>query len=105
MDTDEINALRSDTFEQKLYDKWAISRRDLYVGMIAAPRALIASQPIRLPEVLTRLKITQAALVALLATSRLPRPGRMERGNVAWRRDEVEPLMPLNPWLSERDHR
>ena len=58
MDAEEINALSSYAFEQKLYDNCAVSRRDLYAGMIAVPLTVNASQPVRPPEVLMRLKIT-----------------------------------------------
>ena len=69
---------------------------DIYVGSVAPPRFLDASQPTRPPEALRRLKISQAALVAILVTGRLPRPGRLGKGEVAWRQDEVEALIPLN---------
>ena len=96
MDDTEIDALDPQAFERMLHDRWAVSRRDIYVGAISPPRSLDASQPTRPPEALRRLKISQAALVAVLVTGRLPRPGRLGIGEVAWRKDEVEALIPLN---------
>jgi predicted DNA-binding transcriptional regulator AlpA len=95
MDADEINALNPEAFEQVLYDKWAVDRRDIYAGGVAAPWVLDAAQPMRPPEVIKRLKISQAILVGILATGDLPRPGKLTRGHVAWRKDEVESLVPL----------
>jgi hypothetical protein len=95
MDDTEIDALDPQAFEGMLHDRWAVSRRDIYVGAIAPPRSLDASQPTRPPEALRRLKISQAALVAVLVTGRLARPGRLGTGEVAWRKDEVEALIPL----------
>ena len=96
MNDTEINALDPEAFEGMLHDRWAVCRRDIYVGAIAPPRSLDASQPTRPPEALRLLKISQAALVAVLVTGRLPRPGRLGRGEVAWRRDEVEALISVN---------
>lgn len=96
MDDTEINTLDPEAFERMLHDRWAVSRRDIYVGAIAPPRSLDASQPTRPPEALRRLKISQAALVAFLVTGRLARPGRLGTGEVAWRRDEVEALISVN---------
>ena len=96
MDDTEINALNPEAFERMLHDRWAVSRRDIYVGAILPPRSLDASQPTRPPQALRRLKMSQAALVAVLATGRLPRPGRLGSGEVAWRKDEVEALISLN---------
>ena len=96
MDDTEINALDPEAFEGMLHDRWAVCRRDMYVGAIAPPRSLDASQPTRPPQALRRLKISPAALVAYLVTGRLPRPGRLGTGEVAWRKDEVEALIPLN---------
>ena len=96
MDDTEINAFNPEGFERMLHDRWAVSRRDIYVGAIAPPRSLNASQPTRPPQALRRLRISQAALVAVLVTGRLPRPGRLGKGEVAWRKDEVEALIPPN---------
>ena len=95
MDDTEIDALNPEAFERMLHDRWAVSRRDIYVGSVAPPRSLDASQPTRPPQALRRLKLSQAALVAVLVSGRLPRPGRLGSGEVAWRRDEVEALVPL----------
>lgn len=92
---DEINALDPEAFELMLSYKWAVSRRDIYSGAVIAPRSVNASQPMRPMEVLTRLKISQATLVAILTAGDLPRPGRLDDARVAWRKDEVEGLVPL----------
>lgn len=96
MQAEEINALRPEPYERMLYEEWAVSRRDIYAGAIAAPQSVNASQPMRPPQVLKRLKISQAALVAVLVTGDLPRPGRLGISEVAWRKDEVEALVSLN---------
>ena len=96
MDDPEINALNPEAFERMLHDSWAVSRRDIYAGSIAPPRSRDASQPTRPPQALKRMKLSQAALVAVLISGRLPRPGRLHSGEVAWRKDEVEALVPLN---------
>ena len=93
MDDTEINALNLEAFERMLHDIWAVSRRDIYVGSVAPPRSLGASQPTRPLQAIRRLKISQAAIVTALRTGRLPRPGRLRRGEVAWRKDEVEALI------------
>jgi len=54
------------------------------------------TQPTRPAQALRRLEISQSALVAVLVTGRLPRPGRLGRGEVVWRRDEVEALISVN---------
>lgn len=95
MDGDEVNALNPEAFEQVLYDAWAVDRRDIYAGGVAPPRVLDAAQPMRPPEVIKRLNISQAILIGILAIGDLPRPGKLTRGYVAWRKDEVESVMSL----------
>jgi hypothetical protein len=46
-DDTETNALDPEAFERMLHDRWAVSRRDIYVGAIAPPRSLDASEPTR----------------------------------------------------------
>ena len=111
MDADKINALDPEAFEQLLYDRWAVHRRDIYAGGIAPPRSLDAAQPMRPAEAIGRLKISQAILVAVLGTGDLTRPGKLTRGHVAWRKDEVESLVPLREgrddlagWASRPSH-
>jgi predicted DNA-binding transcriptional regulator AlpA len=95
MNAGEINALDPEAFEQLLYDRWAVHRRDIYAGCIAPPRSLDAAQPMRPAEAIGRFKISQAILVARLVAGDVPRPGKLTRGHVAWRKDEVESLVPL----------
>ena len=45
MDDTDINALNTEAFERMLHDRWAVSRRDIYVGAIAPPRSLNALSP------------------------------------------------------------
>ena len=79
MDETEINALNPEAFERMLHDRWAVSRRDIYVGSVAPPRSLDASQRCRLPSY----RPSAAS-------------GKAWQGEVAWRRDEVEALIPVN---------
>ena len=62
MDDTEINALDPEAFERMLHERWAVSRRDIYVGAIAPPRyARCISAPTR-PEVLRQLKFPRQLL-------------------------------------------
>ena len=68
------------------------------ISTLAASHRLGSStlpSPVRPAEVIRCLKISQAILVGILATGDLPRPGKLTRGHVAWRKDEVESLVPL----------
>ncbi len=81
--------------EQALADEWAVDRKDVYERGFGPPALIAAAQPIRPDKVLARLGINEGQLIRLVASGKLPRPAKLGHGQVAWRIDEVEALVPL----------
>ena len=79
-------------FEQFLAEQWSVDRNDIYSEGIASPQVIRNSQPMRPSSVIKALGISEAGLVALLNSGRLPKPGDLGHGRVAWRFDEIDRL-------------
>lgn len=76
--------------EQRLADRWAVDRRDIYVEGIGKPEVIDAASPVRPWAALKLLGVSSSELLRLVETGRLCRPGQRGHGRVAWRRDEIE---------------
>ena len=91
---EEIDALDSNAFGHLLADNLAVDRKDIYENGIGTPSAFQAAVPMGTTAVLERLGLSQSALVALLLSGKLVRPGKLGHGKVAWRTDEIDTLVP-----------
>lgn len=87
--------METGAFEKVLAEKWSVIRSDIYVKGFGPPALAASAQPIRPDRVLQRLKVSQDELVGLIQSGQLPRPGVYGPDRVAWRRDEVDALVPL----------
>lgn len=79
-------------FEPFLAEQWSVDRNDIYSEGIAAPQVIRNSQPMRPGAVMKALGVSEAQLVALLMSGRMPKPGDLGHGRVAWRFDEIDKL-------------
>lgn len=82
-------------FEKKLAAEWSCKRHDIADGHILQTTSLEAAVPATVKDVLKRLKTTPVGLIELLRDGALPRPGILSDGRPAWRKDEVEALVPM----------
>ena len=100
MDASMIDAMDLVAFEQMLADEWAVTRSDIYRQGYGPTPLINAVQPIRPQRALERLKVSAGQLVQLLRSGTLGRPGKLGHGKVAWRKDEIEGIMPLGNLMS-----
>jgi len=100
MDAFTIDAMDLVAFEQMLADEWAVARSDIYRPGYGPTPLINAVQPIRPQKALERLQVSAGQLVQLLRSGTLGRPGKLGHGKVAWRKDEIEGIMPLGNLMS-----